>query len=93
MLISDSILRVHPKTLAPGLLSGVRDLKLAVLRYILTYQVCPAIHWNPAAEYVVVNRKAMVVSKQGEPIMSGTPPCKRPYQDLYSSCQVHHNVF
>lgn len=43
-LYLSQILRVLPRALAPGLRSGVRDLKLAVLRYVLTCQVCPAIH-------------------------------------------------
>lgn len=86
-LCLSQILRVHPRALAPGLRSGVRDLKLAVLRYVLTCQVCPATHWNPAAEYVVVNRKAMVVSsnasqsglgRQSASVLTktSTPPAK-----------------
>lgn len=44
MLISESNSPSPPRTLAPALLSGVRGLKLVVLRCVLTYQVRPAIH-------------------------------------------------
>lgn len=93
MLIFVSNSPSHPRALAPGLLSGVRGFKLVALRYVLAYQDWPAIRWNPAAEQVVVNRKVMAVSSKASQLRRGTPPYKRPYQDFYSSCQVHHNVF
>lgn len=51
-------------TLAPGLLSGVGDLELAVSRYVAWYTRSTPPAMDPTVDGVVVNKRALDVSSK-----------------------------
>lgn len=81
----------HPTALAPGLLSGVGGLGLALSRHVAWHTRSAPPSWDPTVDGVVVNNRTLDVSSQvGQSPIVYRP--KRLYQDFYSSCQVHHTV-